>query len=150
MRFFSTLACCAPLCVLSAATVKTENTPLRTGCYEDSQTLASLPKGAFVTVRSARAGETVPCYKVVVESNGKKLEGYLTAAMIEDVESFDNARKSAAWLDLSQIMGSLKNPVQSALIAGIQGHSQPLGHKFEACKNGHAIHHAAQHFAFGH
>ena len=105
MRAFLSIAAAA---TLFGATVKDDNTALRRGCYPDSDTVATLPKGTAVVMRYALAGEAVPCYKVAAEVGGKKVEGYLIAPMIEGLETFDKARRDATWLDLSQIMGSIK------------------------------------------
>src|SRR5438270_10463990 len=118
MRLLPFLAC---VLLCRAAAVKEENTVLRSGCYEDSGSVTILAKGAPVTIRYALAGEAVPCYKVSVIVNGKATEGYLTAAKIDDLNGFDQARRNAAWLDLSQIMGTLKANPQSILAPGAQG-----------------------------
>src|SRR5262249_46734896 len=61
-----------------------------------------------LTIRSALSGESVPCYKVSAEAGGRKVEGYLPGPLIDGLDDFDKARRSAAWLDMSQIMGSIK------------------------------------------
>jgi hypothetical protein len=110
---------------VNAASVKDGNAPLRSGCYEDSTRLATLSKGTPVTLRYALSGESIPCYKVAVEVDGKKVEGYLPGSMIDGLDTFDKARRDAAWLDMSQIMGAIKNTAErsasSSLSAGATG-----------------------------
>jgi hypothetical protein len=123
-----------------AATVKDDNTLLRSSCYEDSGTVATLLKGTQVTIRYALAGETVPCYKVNVEANGKVLDGYLSASVMEDLGGFDKARRSASWLDLSQIMGTLKSATQSSLASSASGTiAQKASAFIEASQPGRAL-----------
>src|SRR5450432_633690 len=99
---------------LQAASVKTENVPLRTGCYSDSDTLVTLDLGAALTIRYSLAGETTPCYKVAVEHNGKTLEGYLPGSAIEGLDDFDKGRRDANVLDLARVMSAYKNPAPSS------------------------------------
>jgi hypothetical protein len=100
----------APLVLVTAAAycatvVKDDRTPLRAGCYADSEVLGTLSQGSPVTIRYALSGESVPCYKVAVELAGKTVEGYLSADKLEGLDEFDSARRDARVLDLEQIMG---------------------------------------------
>jgi hypothetical protein len=92
----------------NAASVKDDQVPLRSGCYPDSTVVATLAQGTPLTLRYALAGESIPCYKVAADVGARKVEGYLPASAIEGLESFDKARREAAWLDFTQIMGSIK------------------------------------------
>lgn len=96
------LAAAAP-----AATVREDNTPLRRGCGPEAETLATLSAGAEATIRFALSGESVPCYKVAVEVSEKSIEGYLPASALEDLESFDQSRREARWLDTSQVLAAI-------------------------------------------
>jgi hypothetical protein len=98
---------CAPFAVLFfahatifATTVKNDGTPLRSSCSSDANPVATLAAGTEVSLRFALAGESVPCYKVAAEVEGKRVEGYLPASAIDQLDSFDKSRKSAAWIDV--------------------------------------------------
>jgi hypothetical protein len=90
----------------SAASVKEDGTPLRASCDFYQEQIATLEKGATVTIRFAVAGESAPCYKVAVESGGGKLEGFLPGSAIEGLEEFDRARRAAIWLDVARAAGA--------------------------------------------
>src|SRR5437016_367321 len=87
-------------------------TPLRTGCYSDSEPITNLAAGTALTLRSSISGESEPCYKVAVEVDGKKVEGYLPASAIDDLDTFDKARRSAAWPELPRAIESIRAAVE--------------------------------------
>jgi len=89
------------LLLLLALTVKDARTPLRSGCSADSTVVASLPAGANLTLRYAMSGESTPCYKVSAEFEGRSVDGYLAGSAIDGLETFDKARKSAAWTEVN-------------------------------------------------
>ncbi len=80
--------------------VKQPGTPLRDGCSADADVLTTLNAGAPVKIRFALAGESVPCYKVAVESEGKTLEGYMPASAIAGLAEFESGLRNASWLEL--------------------------------------------------
>jgi hypothetical protein len=88
------------LLLFLALSVKDEGTALRSGCSPDSRVVATLPVGANLKIRFAMSGEAVPCYKVSVESGGQSFDGYLSASSIDGLETFDNSRKSANWIEI--------------------------------------------------
>src|SRR5437016_14211252 len=88
-----------------ATVVKDDRTPLRASCYSDGALVTTLPQGSPVTIRYALSGESVPCYKVVVDIAGKTVEGYLAADKLKNLEEFDSVRREARVLDLGQAMG---------------------------------------------
>jgi hypothetical protein len=102
--------------LLLAISVKQDHTPLRNGCSPDADTIAVLPAGAAVTIRFSLSGEATPCYKVAVDQSGTTVEGYLSAPEIDGLESFDQARREAAWLDVTQLMAALP-----AIAPGLSG-----------------------------
>jgi Tfp pilus assembly protein PilF len=93
---------------LFALSVKTDRTPLKSGCDEDAGVLATLPAGATAEVRFALAGEATPCYKVRVTVDGKSMDGYLPGPALTNLDEFDRVRRDAAWLDAAQVMGTAK------------------------------------------
>src|SRR5262245_60196877 len=80
----------------------TSHPPRRTGCSSESERAASRSTGTPLLSRSTRSGETEPCYQVAAEIDGKKIEGYLPASAIDDLDTFDKARRTAAVLDISK------------------------------------------------
>jgi tetratricopeptide (TPR) repeat protein len=89
------------LLLFLALSVKDDGTALRNGCSADSDVIAKLPAGANLTIRFAMSGEAVPCYKVATEVDGKTVSGYLAASSIEGLDTFNNSRKTANWVDVS-------------------------------------------------
>ena len=75
-----------------------DNTALRSGCAEDATVLARLPAGTPLKLRFALSGESVPCYKIAAAVGGRQIDGYLPAAAIEGLDSFDKGRREAAWV----------------------------------------------------
>src|SRR5580700_5839032 len=102
------------LLLFLALSVKEDRTPLRTGCSADDDVVATLPAGATLTIRFALAGESTPCYKIAVQSDGKMVEGYLPAVAIDGLDDFDKGRRDAARLDLGQIMAAIRPSEQPA------------------------------------
>ena len=93
---------------LMAAAVKEDRAPLRAGCTADAEVVATLPGAAPLTIRYALAGGNTPCYKVAAEVDGKTVEGYLPARLIQGLDEFENGRREAAWLDTAQVMGAVR------------------------------------------
>jgi len=102
----------ALLLLILAISVKQDHTALRDGCAADAYTVATLPAGAPLMIRYAVSGESAACYKVAVTQAGKTVEGYLSGPEIDGLDSFDQQRREAAWLDSKQVMSSLP-PVAS-------------------------------------
>jgi hypothetical protein len=88
--------------------VREPATPLRDGCSADSDVLASLNAGAPVKIRYALAGESVPCYKVTVETGGKTLEGFLPASAISGLDEFEKGLRDAGWSDPAQMLSAIR------------------------------------------
>ncbi|MGA3188564.1 MAG: hypothetical protein ABSF22_15775 [Bryobacteraceae bacterium] len=97
---------------LMIVAVKQPATPLRDGCSEDSYLLATLDAGAPVKIRYALAGESVPCYKVAVQTGGKTIDGFLPASAIAGLEEFEKGLRDASWSDASQVLGAIRAAAQ--------------------------------------
>ena len=82
-----------------AVSVKEDQTPLRSGCSADARVIAPLPAGTPVQLRYSLSGESVPCYKVAIDLDGKHLDGYLPASVMDGLETFAKARQQAAWVE---------------------------------------------------
>jgi hypothetical protein len=102
----------------SAASIAEDRTPLRSSCDGDAEVVAVLSAGTHVTIRFALSGEAEPCYKIAAESGGKPVEGYVTAGALKGLAQFDQARRSAAWLDLAHVIASAA-PLASATPSAI-------------------------------
>jgi tetratricopeptide (TPR) repeat protein len=96
------------LLFLLAISVKQDGTRLRSGCSPDDTTVATVAAGSEVTIRYAISGESKPCYKVAVRSGGNDLQGYLSGDEIAGLESFDQARRQAARVDLNQALEAIR------------------------------------------
>src|SRR5690349_1103310 len=92
-----------------AVSVKEDNTVLRSGCAEDATVVQQLAAGNPIKLRFALSGEKVPCYKVAVEVGGRQIEGYLPATAIAGLDSFDKARKGAAWVTVNEALAAVRN-----------------------------------------
>jgi hypothetical protein len=127
---------------LMIVAVKQPATPLRDGCSADSDVLATLDAGAPVKIRYALAGESIPCYKVAIESGGKTLEGFLPASAIAGLDEFEKGLRGASWADASLVLGAIRSAVQqmpalagvSTQAAGLIASSQP-GKALELLEN---------------
>jgi hypothetical protein len=93
---------------LMMVAVREAATPLRDGCSADSSVLATLDAGEPVKIRYALAGESVPCYKVTIDTGGKTLDGFLPASAISGLDEFEKGLRDASWLDASQVLGAIK------------------------------------------
>ena len=93
-----------------ATSVREENAALRSGgCGEDAPVLEKLPAGAQLKLRFALSGEKVPCYKVAVDVGGRQLEGYLPVTSIAGLDSFDKARREAAWVSVNEAVNAARS-----------------------------------------
>jgi hypothetical protein len=99
---------------LMIVAVRQAATPLRDGCSVDSDTLASLDAGAPVKIRYVLAGESIPCYKVTVETGGKTLDGFLPASAISGLDEFEKGLRNAGWSDPAQMLSAIRASVPMA------------------------------------
>jgi len=97
------------LALLLAVSVKEDNTALRSGCSGDAPLVASLPAGTPLQLRFALSGESVPCYKIAAQLGGRQIDGYLPAAAIEGLDSFDKGRRDASWVTTSEVLTAVRN-----------------------------------------
>jgi len=97
------------LALFLAVTVKQDQAPLRAGCATDSALVASLAAGTPLTLRYAMAGESVPCYKVAADADGKHFEGYLPASAIDGLNSFDQGRREASWVSTTDALSAARS-----------------------------------------
>src|ERR1035438_9121226 len=88
--------------------VKDHDAPLRAGCDPDAPLVATLAAGAPLKLRYVLMGET-PCYKVAADMEGRQIEGYLPAAAIEGLDTFDKGRRDAAWITTTEALSAARN-----------------------------------------
>ena len=93
----------------AAVSVKKDNTALRSGCADDAPIVQQLAAGSSLKLRFALSGEKVPCYKVAVEMGGRQIEGYLPVTAIAGLDSFDKARKEAAWVNVNEALNAARS-----------------------------------------
>ncbi len=92
-----------------AVSVKDDQTALRSGCADDASIVERLAAGVPLKLRFALSGERVPCYKVAVEVGGRQIEGYLPVTAIAGLDSFDKARKEAAWVNVNEALNAARS-----------------------------------------
>jgi hypothetical protein len=98
--------------VLMLTAVKQPSTPLRDGCSSDADVVATLDAGSPITIKYALAGESIPCYKVTVQSGGKTLDGFMPASAIAGLDEFERGLRDASWPDPAKVLGSIKAAAQ--------------------------------------
>jgi hypothetical protein len=79
----------------ASVSVKTDSTPLRAGCDANEEVVATLQAGTPVEIRFAMAGAAEPCYKVSSTVEGKPVQGYVAASVLEGLDGFEKARTEA-------------------------------------------------------
>lgn len=92
-----------------AVSVKEAGTALRSGCEDDAPIVERLAAGVPLKLRFALSGERVPCYKVAVDVGGRQIEGYLPVTAIAGLDSFDKARKEAAWVSVNEALNAARS-----------------------------------------
>jgi hypothetical protein len=91
---------------VAAMAVRTDQTPLRSGCDSEDSTVASLPAGTPVEVRF-RLSDGSDCFKVAATLDGKEVLGYVPAAALTGLDRYEQERASAASVDVLRAL----NPV---------------------------------------
>jgi len=114
------------LALLLAVSIKDDNTALRSGCSGDAPLVAKLAAGTPLKLRYALSGESVPCYKIAAEVGGRQIDGYLPAAAIEGLDSFDKARRDAAWVTTSEALSAVRNTHALDVLKAPDGAHTPL------------------------
>ena len=106
--------------------VRDENTALRSGCSADAPLVASLAAGTPLKLRYALSGESVPCYKVAVDTEGRQIDGYLPASAIEGLDTFDKSRKDANWVTTSEALNAVRGTPSLEALKAPEGGRTPL------------------------
>lgn len=89
-------------------TVRTDQTPLRSGCDSEDTIVANLPLGAPVEVRF-RLADGSDCFKIATTIDGKEVLGYVPAAALIGLERYEQERASSGSVETLRAL----NPVLS-------------------------------------
>src|ERR1700678_2386261 len=93
---------------VAAMAVRTDQTPLRSGCDSDDGVVASLPAGTPVEVRF-RLSDGSDCFKVAATIDGKEVLGYVPATALTGLERYEQERASSGSAETLRAL----NPVVS-------------------------------------
>src|SRR5580693_6774764 len=83
----------------AAMAVRTDQTPLRSGCDAGDDIITSLPAGTPVEVRF-RLSDGSDCFKVSATIGGKDVLGYVSSSALTGLERYEQERSSAASVDV--------------------------------------------------
>jgi tetratricopeptide (TPR) repeat protein len=95
------------LLFLAALAVKQDQTPLRSGCESEDETIATLSAGTPVEVRF-RVADGSDCFKISATVDGKPLVGYVPASALSNVDQFEQQRNAAVSLDSSRALSPVE------------------------------------------
>lgn len=85
--------------LVAAIAMRTDQTPLRSSCDEDSSVVATLASGTPVEVRF-RLSDGSDCFKVAATVNGEEVLGYVPRSALTGLDKYEQARVSAASVDV--------------------------------------------------
>jgi tetratricopeptide (TPR) repeat protein len=95
---------------LAAMAVRTDQTPLRSGCDLDDQVVANLPAGTPVELRF-RLSDGTDCFKISATVGGKDVLGYVPGSALTGLARYEEDRSASASVDFSPGAVS-KNPTR--------------------------------------
>src|ERR1700691_2125499 len=101
---------------VAAMAVRTDQTPLRSGCDAEDSIVATLPAGTPVEVRF-RVADGSDCFKISATVDGKPVVGYVPASSLSNVDQFEQQRNAAASLDSSR-------PLNPAAVSKVEAESK--------------------------
>jgi tetratricopeptide (TPR) repeat protein len=78
----------------AAMTVRTDQTPLRSGCDAQDEIVASLPAGTPVELRF-RLSDGTDCFKISATVGGKDVLGYLSASSLTGLTQYEEDRSAS-------------------------------------------------------
>ncbi len=100
---------------VAAMAVRTDQTPLRSGCDADDGIVASLPAGTPVEVRF-RLSDGSDCFKVAATIDGKDVLGYVPASALTGLERYEHERSSAASVDTLRALNPVVTESKKAIV----------------------------------
>jgi tetratricopeptide (TPR) repeat protein len=99
---------------VAAMAVRSDQTPLRSGCDSDDNVVASLPAGTPVEVRF-RLSDGSDCFKISATIDGKDVLGYVPAAALTGLERYDQERASAASVETLRALDPVVTQTKKAV-----------------------------------
>src|SRR5260370_11000289 len=100
---------------LAALTIRQDQTPLRSGCDAEAETVASLPAGTPVEIRF-RLADGSDCFKIAATGNGKAIAGYVASTALAGVDRFEQDRSSAASVDVIQALSPVAAETKKSVV----------------------------------
>ena len=94
--------------------VRTDQTPLRSGCDSEASTVATLPSGTPVEVRF-RLSDGSDCFKVAATIQGQEVVGYVPASALTGLERYEQERSSAASVDVLRALSPVVTETRKAV-----------------------------------
>jgi len=120
---------------VAAMAVRTDQTPLRSGCDAEDQIVASLPAGTPVQLRF-RLSDGSDCFKVSATVGGKDVLGYVPSSALQGVAQYDEDRSAAASVDVSHAAVSA--------VSSVPGRPAPAPNQYMLHTDDPALAHAAR------
>ena len=99
---------------IAAMAVRTDQTPLRSGCDSEASTVATLPSGTPVEVRF-RLSDGSDCFKVAATIQGQEVVGYVPASALTGLERYEQERSSAASVDVLRALNPVVTETKKAM-----------------------------------
>jgi tetratricopeptide (TPR) repeat protein len=99
---------------IAAMAVRTDQTPLRSGCDAQDAVVASLPVGTPVEVRF-RLSDGSDCFKVAATIEGKDVLGYVPASALTGLERYEQERASAGSVDTLRALSPVASETKKAI-----------------------------------
>jgi hypothetical protein len=102
------------LLFVAAMAVRTDQTPLRSGCDSQDGIVASLPAGTPVEVRF-RLSDGSDCFKVAATIDGKDVLGYVPASALTGLERYEKERSLSGSADMVRALAPVINETKKAV-----------------------------------
>jgi tetratricopeptide (TPR) repeat protein len=83
----------------AAMAVRTDQTPLRSGCGAGDEIVASLPAGTPIQLRF-RLSDGTDCFKISATVGGKDVLGYVPGSALTGLAQYEEGRSAAASVDV--------------------------------------------------
>jgi hypothetical protein len=99
---------------VAAMAVRTDQTPLRSGCDAGAGIVANLPAGTPVEVRF-RLADGSDCFKVAATIDGKDVLGYVPASALTGLERYEKERASAASVETLRALNPVVTETKKAV-----------------------------------
>jgi tetratricopeptide (TPR) repeat protein len=120
---------------VAAMAVRTDQTPLRSGCDAEDQIVASLPAGTPVQLRF-RLSDGSDCFKISATVGGKDVLGYVPSSALQGLTQYDEDRSAAASVDVS--------PAAVSAVSSVPGRPAPAPNQYMLHTDDPALAHAAR------